>query len=106
MSSIQSSVGLISGINIEDTVNQLIAISARSRTNLQTRNAGIRQEQAAVGTLSATLLALQFTTNNLKTDAFDARSVTSSDESIATVSVQEGATPSKGSFSFTSLQTS
>lgn len=106
MSSIQSSVGLISGINIEDTVNQLIAISARSRTNLQSRNVGIQQEQAAVGTLSATLLALQFTTNNLQTDAFDARSVTSSDESSATVTVQEDATPSKGSFSFTSLQTS
>ena len=105
MSSIQSSIGLITGINIEQTVDQLMSIAARPRTNIQQRNVGLQQEQAAVGSLAATLLNLQFTTNSLKTDTFDSRSLSISDESVASASIRTDETPAKGSFSFTSLQT-
>ncbi len=105
MSSIQSSIGLITGINIEQTVDQLMAIAARPRTDIQNRNVGLQQEQAAVGSLAATLLSLQFTTNSLSTDTFDSRALSVSDESVATASIRTDETPAKGSFSFTSLQT-
>ena len=105
MSSIRSSVGLITGINIEDTVNRLIAISGRSRDNVVDRNVALQTEQIAVNQLSATLLSLRFSTNAFSQETFDTRTITTSDETVLTATVQEDATPAKGSFSFTPLQT-
>ncbi len=105
MSTIQSSIGLITGINIEDTVNRLMAIAGRPRDNLRTQNVALLGEQTAVNQLSATLLALRFSTTSFSQGTFDSRSITTSDETILTATIQEDATPARGSFSFTPLQT-
>ncbi len=47
MGQIQSSVGLISGINIDETVAKLVAVSARPRDRLVNRNTALASQQTA-----------------------------------------------------------
>ncbi|MEM8864576.1 MAG: flagellar filament capping protein FliD [Planctomycetota bacterium] len=104
MSSIQSSVGLITGIPIQDTVDQLIAISARPRDALVARTNGIQAEQAAVDTLSSLVLSLQFSANRFNAaSTFTGRTASSSSTAVS-VSIPNGSTPPPGSYQFTPLQ--
>ncbi len=48
MGRITSSIGLITGTPIQDTVDQLINVSAVPRDRLANRNEGLRQERSAV----------------------------------------------------------
>ncbi len=104
MSAIQSSVGLITGIPIQDTVDQLIAIASRPRDQLLVRNQGVQAEQAAVDTLSSLVLSLQFSTNQLNNSStFTSRTVNSSSNAVS-ATVANGATPPVGSYQFTPLK--
>ena len=58
MGTIQSSVGLITGIPIQDTVEQLMGISARPRDLLSSRTAALQQEQVAITELTALAVGL------------------------------------------------
>ncbi len=79
MGRITTSVGLITNIPIEETINKLLAVQARSRDLVVNRNKSLDEQQVALTELSALLLAFQFTTNNLgRTELFQARSATSS----------------------------
>jgi len=105
MSAIQSNVGLITGIPIQDTVNQLIQISARPRDLLASRTNGLRSEQAAVDRLSSLVLSLQFSANKFNSaSTFSGRSASSNSDAVG-VAVASGATPAAGSYQFTPLQT-
>jgi len=104
MGTIQSSVGLVTGINIADTVKALVEISAKRRNMLAERTETLKTEQLAVTELSALLLAVQFTTDALGRAAlFDERKATSSNETALGVKVT--GTPNLGSYQFTPVRT-
>ncbi|MEM9185030.1 MAG: flagellar filament capping protein FliD [Planctomycetota bacterium] len=104
MSAIQSSVGLITGIPIQDTVDQLIAISARPRDQLVTRTNEIQSERGAVDTLSSLVLSLQFSANRFDASStFTGRTASSSSTGVG-VAIPNGSTPQAGSYQFTPLQ--
>lgn len=106
MTRIQSSVGLVTGIPIEDTVNKLMAVAAQPRDNLTTRTKGLQSEQLAVTQLSSLLVAFQFEAKQLgSTSLFQSREATSSDTSALTVEVAEDGSPAVGNYLFTPVQT-
>lgn len=105
MARISSSVGLVTGLNIQDTVKQLMAIAARPRDMLQTRTESLKQEQLAFDTLGSKLLSFQFSANKLKSSSvFTTRKATSSNESLLQVAIPSGATPAIGSFQIRPVQ--
>lgn len=105
MSAIQSSVGLITGIPIQDTVDQLIAVSSRPRNLLSQRNQGLQSERAAIDRLSSLTLSTKFSLNKLNlARTFTARAASSSNETAVSARVQTGASPVAASYQFTPLK--
>lgn len=105
MARISSSVGLVTGLNIQDTVKQLMAIAGRPRDMLKTRTDGLKQEQLAFDTLGSKLLSFQFSAGKLKSDSiFTARKATSSNDTLLQVSIPTGGKPSVGSFQVRPVQ--
>src|SRR3954470_11722517 len=106
MTRIQSSVGLVTGIPIEDTVNKLMAVAAQPRDNLTTRTKGLQSEQLAVTQLSSLLVAFQFEAKQIgATSLFRSRDATSSNTAALTVAVADDASPAVGNYLFTPVQT-
>jgi len=104
MGRITSNVGLISGIPIANTVDQLIALQARPRDLLTDLNDSLEQEQLALTDLSARLISLRLGAQKLGLESFfDQREVSSSDSTLLTAT--STGTPALGSFEFTPLQT-
>ena len=103
MGRITSSVGLVSGLPIQDTVDQLMAISARARDILLKRTEALKAEQVAVTDLTASVIGVQFAVQGLgKESLFDRRTVTSGDESL--LSTTTTGTADLGTFQFTPVQ--
>lgn len=94
-----SSAGVGSGLDINSLVNQLVAAERAPVANrLARQENGIRVELSAFGQFRSALSALDTALEKLaNTDSLDARSATSSDEDVFTVSAQGGA--ALGSFS-------
>ena len=87
MGTISSGVGLISGLDIEGLVGQLIAIEARPREQLQTRIENLTQQQTSFLGLQARILAIRLAAVNFNQNAvFEQKTATSSDEDVLTVS--------------------
>ena len=106
MGRITSNVGLITGLPITDTVEQLIQVAAAPRDLLTSRNAGLQQQQLAVNSLSTRLLGLKFDLGNLNiSDPFQARTVTSSDETVLTATLTDNGNPPLGAFRIKPVQT-
>src|SRR4051794_18614832 len=102
MSAIQSSVGLVTGINIQDTVDKLMSIAAQSKNNLTARTKTLSNEKLAVTQLTSLLVAFQFESKQLGKDApFNSRQITSSDESALTAAVSTDGNPAVGNYVFT-----
>ena len=100
MGQITSGVGLVSGLDINSIVEQLIAIESRPRDLVQQRAEVIRSQQVAFQDINARLLALQGSANSLSgATSFSGTTSNSSDESIVSVSSGIGATP--GTYQFT-----
>lgn len=105
MSAIQSSVGLITGIPIDETVTQLMSIASQPRNRLESRTTLLQAEQSAVDTLSSLVLNLRFSLSSLNRDStFESRTATSSDPAALAVSVPNGSTPTVGSYQITPLR--
>ena len=103
MGRITSSIGLISGLPIVDTVDQLISVQARPRDLLIGLNQEQIQKQSAFTEISTLLVGFQLSINALRGNSlFEQRVVTSSNE--AALSAVATTTPSVGSFQFTPLQ--
>ena len=99
MSGISSGIGLISGIDRETLINQLIAIERRPVQTLEARVRAIDVQRAAFVALSAQLLALRNSIAGFKTNTFFNKFRTSStQESVLTASANASARP--GSFTF------
>jgi len=106
MSQIQSSVGLITGIPIQDTVDQLMALAGRPRDTLQSRTNQLSSERSAVDQVASLLLGFRFAASKLQAESiFSATQAVSSDESLLTVVAKQDPPPRPGSYSFTPLQT-
>ncbi|EAQ82421.1 flagellar filament capping protein FliD [Blastopirellula marina] len=88
MAGISSSTGLISGINITDTVKQLLSIEARPRDLLISRTAVVSDEQGALSKVTAAILSLQFSAKALaKPSIFNARTAVTSNAAALTATV-------------------
>ncbi len=103
MGRIQSNVGIITGVPITDTVDQLIAVSAQPRNALVVRNQGLQQQQLAVTQLTAQVLGVQFAAEKLSNpDVFQATTVNSSNSSLLTANVT--GQPVLGDYEFTPVR--
>jgi flagellar hook-associated protein 2 len=103
MGQIQSSVGLISGMNITQTVNNLMAVASGPVNALTTQNTQLQNQDTAYTQLSAQLLALQSDALALQQSSlYTACSATSSDSSALTATVT--GTPALGTYQFTPIQ--
>src|SRR5688572_25136993 len=99
MGRIQSSVGIISGIPIQETVDKLIALQGLARDRLVSRNKLLGAQQAAITDLTALTLGVQFAIRRLKTtDLFGQKAVTSSDADLLTATASTTATPGQYQF--------
>ncbi|NQT38326.1 MAG: flagellar filament capping protein FliD [Planctomycetes bacterium] len=104
MGRIQSNIGLITGMPIGDTVDQLMALAAKPRDMLAERTETLKAEQLAVTELSAYLLSVRYITDNLgKDDVFEQRAVSSSNEAVLSATVTGN--PPIGLHQFTPLRT-
>lgn len=100
MGQITTGVGLISGLDINGIVEQLIAIEARPKNLVERRNEVIRSQQVAFQDINARLLALKGSSDAISgSTSFTGTTSSSSDESIVSVSSGLGATP--GTYQFT-----
>jgi len=82
MGRIQSGIGLVTGIPIADTVDQLIALAARPRNLLLERTAQLAQQQVGITALTALAIGVEFSINQLADESvFQARVASSSDSS-------------------------
>ena len=103
MGRIQSSVGLITGIPIQDTVDQLIALSARPRDLLTQRTESLKSQQAGISQLTASAIGVQLSIQGLRNSSiFTSKTVTSSNESLVSTTVN--GSPAAGSYRFTPIR--
>lgn len=103
MGRITSNIGLVTGIAITDTIDQLMALAAKPRDSLVSRTQSLSQQQSAIGEITAAVLSLQFSANNLgNTDYFTAKKVASSDSSQLSATITGD--PPAGSFQYTPLR--
>ncbi len=106
MARISSSIGLVTGLKIDETVTQLLAVAARPRDLLKNRTDGLKQQQLALDALGSRLLSFQFSANKLKaTSVFTAREVSSSKPEVLQVALPATGTAAVGSFQIRPLQT-
>ena len=106
MGRITSNIGLITGIPITDTVDQLMAVAGRPRDILQARNQGLQDQQLAINTLATRVLSLQFEVGKLDASApFESRDVASADENLLLATLNEGSTPPIGEYHVRPVQT-
>jgi flagellar hook-associated protein 2 len=100
MGQITTGVGLVSGLDINGIVEQLIAIESRPRNLVQQRNEVIQSQQIAFQDINARLLALKGSADSISgSTSFAGTTSSSSDESVVSVSSGVGATP--GTYQFT-----
>jgi flagellar hook-associated protein 2 len=105
MTRIQSSTGLITGIPIQETVDQLMAIASQPKTILTNRTRSLSNEKLAVTQLTSLLVAFQFETKQLAGDSvYNSRTVSTSDASLS-ATIAADASPAVGNYLFTPVQT-
>lgn len=94
-----TSAGVGSGIDIESLITKLVAAEGQPATNrLNTKEAGLQTRLSALGSLKSALSSFQTSLQGLKdVSAFQARTATSSNSDLFTVSANSSAVA--GSFS-------
>lgn len=93
MGRIQSSIGLVTGLEIDETVNKLMAVQAKPRDLLAERKKALDVRAAAVTDLTALTLAAQFAARRLNNaDIFTQKLVTSSNTALLTAVGRAAAT--------------
>jgi len=85
MGTISSGVGLISGLDIEGLVTQLIAIEARPKDMILDRIENLTNQQTAFMTIQARIMSIQIAAANFnKESVFQQKAVSSSNEDVIT----------------------
>lgn len=104
MGRIQSTVGLVSGIDYGKIVDQLVALSRRPVEQLTSRNETLKKQQVAVTELSAYLLAVRYASDNLaKAEIYQKSKVSTSNE--AALAATASGNPAAGYYQFTPVRT-
>jgi len=99
MGRISTGIGLISGINSKDIIDQLMALEARPKTLVSTRLAQVNQQKLAYTDLVTRLTGLKLSATTLKkTATFQQTAAKSSNEDALTATAAAGA--AQGSFQF------
>lgn len=99
MGTISSGIGLISGMDIESIVTQLMAIESRSRDQVEARKESLTVEQTAIMQLQARVMAVQLAATNFNTESvFQQKSVSSSNEDVLKVTAGKNAVAGMYSF--------
>ena len=99
MGRISSGVGLVSGINSKDIIDQLMQLESRPKSKLESRIESVNQQKIAYTEMSTKLAALKLSGQSLKKISFfQNATATSSDEDVMTATASSGA--SVGAFSF------
>ncbi len=99
MSGISTGVGLFSGINTGQLIEQLISIEARPRDQAQRRIAQLQLQQTAYLDLNSKLAALRTAAGEFRTaKTFKLKSAVTSDDQVLTATAGTDAIP--GSYSF------
>ena len=103
MGTITANIGLISGINYSQLVSELVQVASGPVNNQTTIDNTYQQQQTAITSLEASLIALQSSTNALsQTSLYNQRTVTSSDPTTLTATVT--GTPQQGQYQLTPVQ--
>ncbi|MDR3181664.1 MAG: hypothetical protein LBT89_01890, partial [Planctomycetaceae bacterium] len=103
MTGIQSSVGLISGIDYTSIVDQLIQLDSIPKQNLEYRTELLAAEESALANLMTLFLTSSYMIRNLNSiAAFQRCDVTSSNSALLIAS--KNGTPVEGTHTFTPLQ--
>jgi flagellar hook-associated protein 2 len=92
MGRITSGVGLVSGINSKDIIDQLMKLEERPKDQIQTRIDSVTQQKLAYTDLSTRLTAMKVSGQTLKKiSTFQAATTASSDEDVLTATATNGA---------------
>jgi flagellar hook-associated protein 2 len=103
LGTIQTGIGLISGMDIGGTVDKLMALAAKPRDMLQTNTNAIKTQQTALTTIAALLYAIKVPSDNLgKSIIYQQRTATSSNPNALAVTVTGN--PALGSYEYTPLR--
>ncbi len=103
MGRLQTSVGLVTGTNIQSTVDQLIAFSGQPRDRLQAKIAQYGRQQNALAELTASVIGVQIAGKQLSNaDVFQARKATSSN--VDALSVKAASSAATGSYEVRTVQ--
>lgn len=103
MGRIATSIGLITGTPIQDTVNQLINLSAIPRNRLQSRNELLTKERTAITDVTVLAIGVQLAAKSFgNPNAMRTTSVASADAKVL-AATRQGA-PEPGSYSVQTLQ--
>ncbi len=106
MSGISSGIGLISGINTAQIIDQLIALESRPVQTLQSRVQAIDTQRTAIAALSAKLLALKDAVSTFdRPSFFDRFNAASSNEQVAAATARASAIPGAQTFRVLALAT-
>lgn len=98
MAGIQSSTGLISGVPIQDTVDQLMKIAAQPRDRLVAQNASLQSQQVAVNQLTALVIGVQLTTDQLGKETLFSQTKVQSSSPALSATATGTATPGRYQF--------
>jgi flagellar hook-associated protein 2 len=92
MGRISTGIGLVSGINSKDIIDQLMALEARPKDTLQKRIDSANEQKLAYADLRLKLTSLKlFGTNVKKPSTFQAAATSSSNENVLTATAANGA---------------
>lgn len=104
MGRIQSSVGLVTGVPIDDTVDQLMQLNAIPRDRLESRNDLLEREQVALTELTTLVVGVELTTDRLgQSTLYRSSKVSSSNPD--TLTVRNTGSPTPGTYSFKPIRT-
>lgn len=95
MAGIQSATGLISGVPIQDTVDQLMKIAAQPRDRLVAQNTSLQGQQVAVNQLTALVIGVQLTTDQLANESLYSQTKVQSSSPALTATATGTATPGR-----------
>jgi flagellar hook-associated protein 2 len=99
MGRITSGVGLVSGINSKDIIDQLMALEAKPKDLIQKRIDSVGEQKLAYTDLQTRLTTMRISASSFKKPSFfEASTATSSDEDVLTATATNGA--AVGSFQF------
>src|SRR5262245_17559454 len=95
----QSSTGLVTGIDIQGTVEKLMQIESLPRDALTARQKDLQTQQTAITDLTALAVGVQLAIQRLKKpELFASTTVTSSNPNDLTATTSTGATPGQYQF--------